>query len=83
MSEYEWETRRVPRTTRPEMWGANRPRAREVAEFLALEHPRESVAWVLRQHSESKPKAVLPLSSPAPKPRIPSSVPPLDVSERA
>lgn len=53
MSEYEWETRRVPRPARaPLPWGY-RPRASEVAEFLSLEHPGESVAWVLRHHAST------------------------------
>ena len=74
MSDYEWEARRTPRTTRPEPWGLYRPRAREVSEFLALEHPREHVGWVLRQHAQVSPerardgRAKLGTRSPVPPP---------------
>ena len=78
MSEYEWEARRVPRTNRPEPWSAYRPRAREVAEFLALEHPREHVAWVLKLHAQKLPTTVKPERPPASKPRTPAPITPLD-----
>ena len=55
MTEYEWETRRVARPTRPEFIASHHHRStREVAEFAALEHPRESVGWILRQHAQAK-----------------------------
>lgn len=54
MSEYEWEVRRVPRTNSAALPGGNPPRAREVAEFLSLEHPGESVGWFLRHHAQSQ-----------------------------
>ena len=81
MSDYEWEARRVPRTTRPEPWSAVRPRAREVAEFLALEHPREHVAWVLKQHAQKQPGTVKPELPPASKPRAPAPITSLDLQD--
>ena len=54
MTEYEWEPRRVPRPISPQFLADHHRRAREVAEFVALEHPREHVGWILRQHAQSK-----------------------------
>jgi hypothetical protein len=54
MTEYEWEPRRVPRPTKTEFLANYHPHVREVAEFAALEHPREHVGWLLKQHSEAK-----------------------------
>jgi hypothetical protein len=54
MTEYEWEPRRVPRPNSPQFLADHHRRAREVAEFLALEHPREHVGWILRQHAQSR-----------------------------
>jgi hypothetical protein len=81
MSEYEWEARRVPRTTRPEPWAVSRPRAREVAEFLALEHPHEHVAWVLKQHAQKLPETTGPRRPAASKPGNPPPITPLDLQE--
>jgi len=81
MSGYEWEARRVPRTPRPEPWNAFRPRAREVAEFLALEHPHENVAWVLKQHAQKAPETAKPRRPTVSRPRTPTPITPLDLQE--
>ena len=78
MSDYEWEERRTPRTNRPGILGLYRPRAREIAEFVALEHPRESVGWVLRQHAQAAPERSRERRA-KPEPR--SGVTPLDLLE--
>jgi len=54
MSDYEWEPRRVPRPPKAELLANYRPHYRAVAEFAALEHPRESVGWILKLHARSK-----------------------------
>jgi hypothetical protein len=48
MTEYEWETRRIPRPPTAELLANYRPHYRAVAEFAALEHPREHVGWILK-----------------------------------
>jgi len=65
MSEYEWETRRVPKPPKVELFANYRPHHRAVAEFAALEHPREHVGWILKQHSRSK--SAPPVSGPTRK----------------
>ena len=57
MSDYEWEPRRVPRPPKAELLANYRPHYRAVAEFAALEHPRESVGWILRLHARSKSRS--------------------------
>ena len=59
MTEYEWEPRRVPRTTRSEFLATYHPHLRDVTEFARLEHPRESVGWILREHARSKSRNLL------------------------
>jgi len=54
MTDYEWEPRRVPRPARTDYLANYHPRHRAVAEFVALEHPREHVGWVLKQHAEGR-----------------------------
>lgn len=49
MSEYDWETGRAPRPTSAEFLATLRPHHRAIAEYAALEHPRESLAWVLKR----------------------------------
>ncbi|MGP8016467.1 MAG: hypothetical protein ACLQNF_00210 [Thermoplasmata archaeon] len=46
MAEYEWEVRRVPRATDVRSLGGFHVRKGPVAEYAALEFPRESVTWV-------------------------------------
>ena len=53
MSEFEWESLRVPRRSKPEFLGMYHPRPREIEEYVALEHPRETVGWLLRQRVPS------------------------------
>jgi len=57
MTDYEWEPRRVPRPPKTELLANYRPHYRAVAEFAALEHPRESVGWILKQHARSTSSA--------------------------
>ena len=47
MSEYEWEVRRVPRVRDERGLGGHRHRSGPIAEFAALEFPRESITWVM------------------------------------
>lgn len=49
MTDYEWEARRVPPTPRTTPLGEQGFRADALSEYLALECPRESVGWLLRQ----------------------------------
>lgn len=49
MTPEEWETPRVPRRERPAMMGGYHPRQHAINEYLALEHPREHPAWILRR----------------------------------
>lgn len=49
MTEYEWETEHVPRTPKADLLAFHHPRHRAVAEFASLEHPRESLGWILKQ----------------------------------
>lgn len=49
MTEYEWESGPSPRPTKAEFRANTSTRQREVAEFAALEHPREHIGWVLKQ----------------------------------
>jgi hypothetical protein len=58
MSEYEWEQSRVPRRSKPEFLGMYHPRPHEVEQYAALEHPRESVAWLLRPRVSTGPTGV-------------------------
>lgn len=52
MSEYEWETRRVPRSPGPSVHGLSRPLPKAVAAYIALEFPWETAAWVLRSDGQ-------------------------------
>jgi len=54
MTEYEWEPRRVPRLAPNPFFANHRIRVRDVSAFVSLEHPRESIAWVLKQHRPTK-----------------------------
>lgn len=47
MTDYEWEPGRLPRTPTPKSLGGSRYRRGPIADYLALEFPRESVAWVM------------------------------------
>jgi hypothetical protein len=47
MTEYEWEIGRLPRANDPRHRGVFRDRRSAVAEYVALEFPREGVAWVV------------------------------------
>jgi len=63
MTEYEWEPGRVARRAKPEFLGTYQPRSRELEEFVALEHPRESIGWFLRSHAEATVAPVPPSAS--------------------
>ena len=54
MTEYEWERARVPTPARPPAPEAARTRPAAVAEYVALEYPRESVTWFLHLHLRTK-----------------------------
>jgi hypothetical protein len=56
MTEYEWEVGRVPRAPDARGLGGHRSRKGPVAEYAALEFPRESVAWVLNAELDRGPK---------------------------
>jgi hypothetical protein len=47
MSEYEWETPRVPRVKGGSGGGLSPRASRPIDHYVALEFPRESAAWVL------------------------------------
>lgn len=47
MTEYEWESGRVPRGTRAGIVGGTALRPNAVSEYVALEIPREHVGWLL------------------------------------
>ena len=81
MSEYEWEPRRVPRPSRAEIHGSYQRRTHEIAQFVALEHPRESVAWVLRAGSPAKRRLPWVKRSRTAKPIPDTRVTPLDLHE--
>jgi hypothetical protein len=48
MSEHEWETPRIPRANSGFSVGSPRRRLGPIDHYIALECPRESVAWVLK-----------------------------------
>jgi len=48
MTEHEWETPRIPRTNSNPSSGSTRRRLAPIDHYVALEFPRESVAWVLK-----------------------------------
>jgi len=81
MTEYEWEPRRVPRPVRPEIHGSYQRRAHEIAQFVALEHPRESVAWVMKANPSPKFRLPSLKRSRASKTIAESPVTPLDLQE--
>ena len=47
MSENEWEPSRLPRRTLPALALPGRPASPPIAEYLALEFPRESATWLV------------------------------------
>ncbi len=51
MTEYEWDAPRVPRARLPRSPDSLRPETSPVAEYVALEFPRESVTWLLAPRS--------------------------------
>jgi len=54
MTEFEWETERIPRVPRPTILGGHRRRPDALGRYVALELPRESVGWLLKGHSRSR-----------------------------
>lgn len=58
MTEYEWETRRVPKAFDARAIWQHRSRNARVAEYVALEFPRETVASVVRQDLDRLEKSV-------------------------
>ncbi|MGP8072286.1 MAG: hypothetical protein ACLPZM_04055 [Thermoplasmata archaeon] len=67
MSELEWELRRIPTPSALRAPGISPPRRGAVAEFAALEFPRESVAWVVGTHRRKKAKVAAKPEPKAPK----------------
>ncbi len=63
MTEYEWEVGRIPRGPDAGLFGARRPRKEPIAEYVALEFPRESVTWVVT--IEPRGQAQRPASGPS------------------
>jgi hypothetical protein len=60
MTEHEWEKPRIPRANASYSIGPPRRRLGPIDHYIALECPRESVAWVTKSHppsSEGFPKA--------------------------
>ena len=51
MTEYEWDPPRVPRARLTRSPDSLRPVTGPVAEYVALEFPRESVTWLLAPRS--------------------------------
>ena len=47
MTEYEWEVSRVPKRRNEGIIGHHRPQPSSVGEYVSLEFPRETSAWVL------------------------------------
>jgi len=56
MTEYEWEIGRTPRMPDVKGLGGFRFRRGPVAEYVALEFPRESVAWVVKTAPYRQPE---------------------------
>jgi len=56
MTEYEWEVGRIPRAPDAKGLGGFRSRRSAIAEYVALEFPRESVAWVVNTESNREPE---------------------------
>jgi hypothetical protein len=56
MTEYEWEVGRIPRAPDGRGLGGFRSRKGPIAEYAALEFPRESVAWVLKAEPNREPR---------------------------
>jgi len=66
MSEYEWEIGRFPRAPDGRILGGHRSRNGPVAEYVALEFPRESVTWVANpvpSHVRERPATAPPKGS--------------------
>jgi len=57
MSGFEWEIRRIPRASGHLGIGLSRPRPGPIAEYVALEFPRETVTWVLNARSHDLQEA--------------------------
>ncbi len=58
MTEYEWEVGRYPRAPEARVLGGHRVRKGPIAEYVALEFPRESVAWVANSAPDRAPEPV-------------------------
>jgi hypothetical protein len=61
MVEYEWEVGRLPRAPSTRSLAVSRLRRSEIAQYAALEFPREGVAWVVNteRDREQKPPNVV------------------------
>jgi hypothetical protein len=61
MVEYEWEVGRLPRAPSARSLAVSRFRRSAVAQYAALEFPREGVAWVVNteRDREQKPPTVV------------------------
>lgn len=55
MSEFEWESRRVPKARVGAGYGLFHLRLGPVGEYVSLEFPRESVSWVLDPSRSGRP----------------------------
>jgi len=53
MTENEWETPRIPRANAVYSFGPTRRRLGPIDHYIALECPRESVAWVTKSRLPS------------------------------
>jgi hypothetical protein len=56
MTEYEWEVGRVPRAPVAKSLGGSHPRRNPLAEYVALEFPRESITWVVSSEAGRESK---------------------------
>jgi hypothetical protein len=68
MVEYEWELGRLPRAPYARNFGVSRPRRSAIAEYIALEFPREEVAWVVNTERDRELKPPTVVRSGATKP---------------
>jgi hypothetical protein len=76
MVEYEWEVRRIPKAPDARSFGVFRLRRSAITEYVALEFPREAVAWVVNTRRDREPKPPTVVESGASKPVRRNPAPP-------